>query len=463
MLKLFQENKVPFLIAAIVAVMFGSFAYDLVRTDFIKLFTLYGGLFGLTYYLVSHFGGNLKLIIGLGILYRLVLLLALPNLSQDFYRFLWDGTLVLQGGNPYLFTPESYLANPELFEVTIANAQELYQGMGTLNGSHFSNYPPVKQFCFALASLLGGKSILGGVLVLRLLIIAADIGILYFGVKLLKRLQLPIQNVFFYYLNPFIIIELTGNLHFEGIMLFFFLSGFYALLSKKYIWSAVLIAISISIKLIPLLFLPLFIQLLWKREDSTATNVYRTVGFYTWVLAAVVFIFLPYLTPEVFYNYAITTALWFQNFEFNASIYYVVRWIGFQTVGWNVIETAGKVLPVLVFGFILILSFFRKNNTPQSFLTALLFAISIYFLLSTTVHPWYLATPLLLSVFTKYRFPLLLSFLVILSYAAYHMDGVQENLVLVTVEYVLAIGFAIWEIVLKSPRKQRSIPVSQNI
>lgn len=463
MLKLFQENKVPFLIAAIAAVMYGSFAYDLVRSDFIKLFTLYGGLFGLTYYLIAHFGGNLKLIIGLGILYRLVLLLALPNLSQDFYRFLWDGTLVLQGGNPYLFTPESYLANPELFEVTIANAQELYQGMGALNGSHFSNYPPVKQFCFALASLLGGKSILGGVLVLRLLIIAADIGILYFGVKLLKRLQLPIQNVFFYYLNPFIIIELTGNLHFEGIMLFFFLSGFYALLSKKYIWSAVLIAISISVKLIPLLFLPLFIQLLWKREDPITTNLYRTVGFYAWVLAAVVFIFIPYLSPEVFYNYAITTALWFQNFEFNASIYYVVRWIGFQTVGWNIIETAGKVLPVLVFGFILFLSFFRKNNTPQSFLTALLFAISIYFLLSTTVHPWYLATPLLLSVFTKYRFPLLLSFLVILSYAAYHMDGVQENLVLVTVEYVLAIGFAIWEIVLKSPRKQRLIPVSQNI
>jgi alpha-1,6-mannosyltransferase len=463
MLKLFRDNKVPFLIAAVVAVMYGSFAYDLVRSDFIKLFTLYGGLFGLTYYLLVHFGGNLKLLIGLGILYRLVLLLALPNLSQDFYRFLWDGAIVLQGGNPYLFTPESYLINPELYKVTIQNAQELYQGMGALNGSHFSNYPPIKQFCFALASLFGGNNVLGGVIVLRLLIIAADLGILYFGMKLLKMLKLPIHNIFLYFLNPFIIIELCGNLHFEGIMLFFFLTGFYALLSKKYVWSAVLIAISISIKLIPLLFLPVLIQFLWRRNDSILANFYRTVGFYSWIIALVAFLFIPYLTSEVIYNYAITTALWFQNFEFNASIYYVVRWIGFQIVGWNVIETAGKILPLLVLLFILMISLFRKNDTALSLLTALLFAISFYFLLSTTVHPWYLATPLLLSVFTKYRYPMVLSFVVILSYSAYQSHGVEENLVFVFIEYALAIGFAIWEMALKSPRRQRSIPVEQNI
>ncbi len=463
MLKLFRENKVPFLIAAIAAVMYGSFAYDLVRHDFVKLFTLYGGLFGLTYYLIRQFGGNLRLLIGLGLLYRLVFLFALPNLSQDFYRFLWDGNIVLQGGNPYLFTPENYIANPEFYKVIIDNAQKLYQGMGELNGSHFSNYPPIKQFCFALASLLGGKSIFGGVIVLRLLMVLADVGILYFGLKLLKLLSLPVNHIFWYFLNPFIIIELTGNLHFEGVMLFFFLAGFYALLTKKWVWAVAGIALSISIKLIPLLFLPVLIQFLWRKNESVLTNFYRTIGFYAWIMALVAFIFIPYLTSEVLYNYASTTALWFQNFEFNASIYYVVRWIGFQIVGWNVIETAGKVLPILVLLFILTISFFRKNTTPYSLLTALLFSISFYFLLSTTVHPWYVATPLLLSIFTAYRYPIVLSFLVVLSYSAYQSNGVEENLLFVFVEYAITIGFAVWEVGFKSPRTQRSIPVSQNI
>jgi alpha-1,6-mannosyltransferase len=66
-------------------------------------------------------------------------------------------------------------------------------------------------------------------------------------------------------------------------------------------------------------------------------------------------------------------------------------------------------------------------------------------LLSTTVHPWYVATPLLLSVFTKYKFPLVWSFMVFLSYAAYSDEGFSENLALVAIEYSAVIAVALWE------------------
>jgi alpha-1,6-mannosyltransferase len=76
----------------------------------------------------------------------------------------------------------------------------------------------------------------------------------------------------------------------------------------------------------------------------------------------------------------------------------------------------------------------------------MLFGISIYFLLATTVHPWYICTPLILSVFTRYKFPIVWSAAVILSYSAYGLNDFSENLWLVALEYTVVIGFAVWEI-----------------
>ena len=73
----------------------------------------------------------------------------------------------------------------------------------------------------------------------------------------------------------------------------------------------------------------------------------------------------------------------------------------------------------------------------------------LYFLLSTTVHPWYLATPLLISVFTKFRFMIFWSFVVILSYSAYDNLQFQENIYLVALEYVLVASFFCYEIYYK--------------
>ncbi len=438
--------KLPLLFLTVMGVLYGSFAYNLIRSDFAKLITLYVALFFLTHSLLKVQGWNFKFLVVAGILFRLIFLIAAPNLSQDFYRFLWDGQLVAQGVNPYLFSPEAFLAAPSSFEAQLPMAQELYQGMGALNGSHFTNYPPINQLFFALAGALMGKSVLSGIILLRIPIILADVGILYFGSKLLKALQLPAKNIFWYFLNPFIIIELTGNLHFEGVMLFFLLWGIYLLYQRKWMGAAVLWGLSISVKLIPLMLLPFVWQWFWKGETTFFKGAQKTFFFYVLVIASVLLTFLPFASEAWWDNFVNTTALWFQNFEFNASVYYIIRWIGYQTVGWNIIASVGKILPLIVMGFIVCLSLFRKNHPFKAFLTAMLFGISFYFLLATTVHPWYIATPLLLSLFTKYKFPIVWSLMVILSYAAYGVEDVQENPWLIALEYTAVILFFLWEL-----------------
>ena len=444
-------NKIPILLALTSVAFYLSFGYDLVRTDIIKLISLYSALFFLFYKLVQTNKENFKFLVALAVLFRLLFLFATPNLSQDFYRFIWDGRMILEGFNPYLYSPESFILNDKF---PIAQAQELYNGMGVLSGSHLTNYTPLNQLCFVIAGLFSGKSILGSVVIMRLFVIAADFGTLYFGKKLLEKLNIPIHTIFWYILNPFIIIELTGNLHFEGVMIFFLIWSLFLLHNGKWKMAAIIFACSVSIKLIPLIFLPLLFQWFVKKRNRkkwmpTFSGITKLIGFYAIVVGLTVLAFIPFYNSNLISNYFDTVTLWFQRFEFNASLYYIARAIGYTFRGYNEIAVIGKAIPIVVACFVLILTFFRKNKTTSQLITAMLFVLSFYYFTATTVHPWYLSTLVILSLFTKYKFPLVWSFVIILSYLAYENTDNTENLWVVGTEYIVVYGFLIGELLFK--------------
>ena len=443
MKKFLTLHKIPLLIFLSCCAFYLTFAYDLERTDFFKLLTLWGGLFFLSWKLFQIQRYNLKILLAAAVFFRLLFLFAIPSLSQDFYRFIWDGRLLLEGINPYLHTPNEYITSGNL---PIEGARELYEGMGSLSAGNPTSYPPLNQFFFAFAAFLGGNSLLASIVWLRIFIITADIGIFYFGSKLLKALNLPESNIFLYLLNPLIIIELTGNLHFEGVMIFFLIAGLYLLQRQKWLLSAFFYSCSIALKLIPLMLLPLlFRRLGWK----------KAIAFYSVIGASLLVFFLPFLSGAFAENFFSSINLWFQKFEFNASIYYVIRWIGFQVEGYNIIGYAGPALAAVVFIPVLILSTLKKNSDMEGLITSMMFAIVVYLLLATTVHPWYLATPLLLSVFTRYRFVQVWSLLVVLSYFAYSQLGYEENLWIIALEYVVVLGVLSFEVF--SQRAQRIV------
>jgi hypothetical protein len=480
-MSLSQKNQSILAVVASIALYF-LFAYYLDRTNFTQLTSLYLSLFIPFLYFMKKEEKNIPFLIGIAILFRLVFLFAIPNLSQDFYRFIWDGRMILEGLNPYISLPQTFI---EQRSFPVNQAVDLYKGMGELNGSHYTNYPPVNQLCFLIAAIVSNSSILGSVIVMRILIILADIGIIYFGKKILEKLNLPAYHIFLYALNPFIIIELTGNLHFEPVMLFFLVWSLYLLLQKKWIWAAVILGISVSVKLIPLLFLPLFFQ--WFQNQYAFANgmkqsrhlneiissqvphnaekkwipffkgMTRLIAFSLIVVAINIILFLPFLSSELISSYSNSVGLWFRNFEFNASLYYIAREIGYLFRGWNEIAIIGKILPTIAVAFLAIITFFRNNKSPQQLITVLLIGLSFYYFTTTTMHPWYLATLVLLSVFTKYRYPIVWSVAIILSYQAYANDPWKENLWFVGFEYLIVFGVLFWEIFKLKNRKSTSI------
>lgn len=435
--KYLKLHKVSLLLALVSIALYYIFAYHLQRTDFPKLLALVAALFFVCYKHIQFQKWNFKFLLVLGILCRLVFMPTIPNLSQDFFRFIWDGHLVANFINPYLYVPNTLIENPAL---VIPNAQSLYDGMGGLSARHFSNYPPLNQFIFALAALVGGKSILGSVIAMRGIIILADVGILYFGRKLLKRLNQSPHLIFWYFLNPLVIIELTGNLHFEGVMLFFFVWAMYLLAVNKWQWAGVALACSISVKLVPLLFLPLFLK---------HFNLKKSIPFFAIIGVTSLALFAPFYTSEFITNYSKTIGLWFSNFEFNAGIYNAVKQIGiyFDTKPWELIKTYGKITPVLTIIIVLLFTFLRKNQDLRVLLSSMLWVLTLYYFMSATVHPWYIIFLVTLSVFTSFRYAIIWSAIIVLSYYAYSQADFKEHLGLLAIEYGVVFSVLIYEIV----------------
>ncbi|TRZ43339.1 mannosyltransferase [Robertkochia solimangrovi] len=444
MLTLLRKNTITYVFLGFSLLFYAAFAYDLDRTDLPKLFGLYGALFYFFYQIYGKIADDNRLATGFGILSRLIFLIAIPNLSQDFYRFLWDGHLLIKGMNPYTATPEALISNTDL---NLETAQRLIQGMGSLNASHYSNYPPLNQLFFAIAAFLGGSNISLSVFILRLFIIGGDIVLLHFGKKVLKLLGKPAKTIYLYFLNPFVIIELTGNLHFEGVMMALAVISIYFLLTSSPVRSALFLGLSILVKLIPLMFLPLYFSYFnGKISALKGKAIGKATGYLIITSGVVILGFLPFYSITDLSHFSESIMLWFGKFEFNASFYYILRGIGYIIKGYNTIETLSKSIALVVFVSICWLALFNDNREVKKLLTAMLFAVSLYLFTATTVHPWYITVPLILCLFTEYRFPVVWSGVVILSYHAYASAPYNENFIVLALEYLVLYGYLIYEV-----------------
>lgn len=428
------------------------------QSDFVPIISQYGIFFFLYILIFKYTNDRSKIIffIGVSILLRFILLFTLPNLSDDVYRFIWDGRLLVNGHNPFDFLPSYYIEN----KVSIPGINEaLFQKLNS--PEYFTIYPPVAQGVFAFSCWLFPNSILGSAITMKVFLFLCEIGSLFFIKRLLDRFQLPAKNILLYALNPLIIIELCGNLHFEAAMICFLLSAVFFLVKNKpnhihkltsshlvnkvnsklppkyFILSAFSISLSIASKLLPLMFLPFLIKRLgWK----------KSIQYFGMVGIVIVLLFTPLLSGAFFNNFGASLDLYFQKFEFNASIYYAIRWVGYQVVGYNWIQSAGPTLAVIVLLGILATALLEKKFDWKNLFGKMLFAICLYLAFATIVHPWYVSLPVVLCLFTRFRFPILWSGLVFLTYINYSYGSYFENLWMVRVEYILVFSLLTYEV-----------------
>ena len=409
---------------------FSGYIFERHETEII--FFLFFSCFALTFLVSKKI--SLSEILFFGISFRLVLFFAYPWLSDDFYRFIWDGLVIGENINPYEYTPSELIKKVEVLG-TKKKFGELYGKMSTLNSLNYSPYPPISQFLFFLSTSFK-KDIFFSLISMRSLIIVSDILNFFIGCRILKKLKFKEEKILWYFLNPLVIIELTGNLHFEGFMLTFFGFGILLFLENKKLFALFPLALSVCTKLITIIIIPFLIK-----KKKIGENLKIMILFF--VLLFFIF-FLPIGINNLpnFYN---TIKLWFSNLEFNGSIYYAIRHLGYKIKGYNIINSVGFITPLLTTIIMLSLLFSKNNQKIKTILEKMFLLLFIFYVISMVVHPWYIITILYLGLFTKYNFQIIWSAFIFLTYSAYQNSKVEENFYLIGLEYIVVFGFFIYE------------------
>ncbi len=367
---------------------------------------------------------SLKAGIAFAILARIIMVFIFPNLSDDVYRFIWDGYLCLQGINPYSMLPSELitLGHPEL-------SSELYELLNSPD--YYSVYPPLAQLIFSFGALADDwywSSVL-----MKIPLLLAEIATICLIIKLLKNLTLSASKVLLYALNPLIVVELMCNMHFEGIMICLLLFCLYNVLNGQMIKAGIFLCLSIATKLLPLLFAPL----IWKYSKHNLKL------FFSCLILSIV-TFSPVLFGIEITNFLSSIDLYFGKFEFNGGIYYILRYIGQVLSGYNLIRYIGPLMGI--FTILYIFRSYKKQNTSFELLIYFMFSVfTLYILLTTTLHPWYLALPIMLSCFLPFRFILVWSFLISLTYINYSYPVYRENFWIVGLEYGIVLSILWYE------------------
>jgi alpha-1,6-mannosyltransferase len=256
-----KKNKlIQVVLSLFIFIGFFIIANHLKRTETIPLLLTYSSIFILLFIGLKNSSSLISIFI-LGILIRGLFLFYIPELSQDFYRFIWDGNIQLLGINPYLYTPDHLIKI-----LGFPNAEILYEGMGSLSTANFSNYPPVSQYLYKIMGYLNRGDLIVPVLSLRIIYFIGEIFVFFLGIKLLKKVNLNPEYMGWYFLNPLVIIEGVGNLHGEAFMLCFTLAAILFLASKKSVLGGVFMSLAIGVKLLPLLIIPIFFRYLGIRK-----------------------------------------------------------------------------------------------------------------------------------------------------------------------------------------------------
>lgn len=394
-----------------------------------------GAFVGMLYWVERSKDISLRWIWLPALIFRLLFLLTEPVLSDDVYRYLWDGHLLANGVSPYAHIVQA----PELDYLALP-VRDL------VNHSWMATpYMPAAQVIFGLLGLFLPKD----PTYMQLVMILFDMAAAVVLAKLLILAGLPRRRVLLYLWNPLVIVEVAHGAHVDAWMNLLTVAGLYFSVENRHRFSSlfapVMLALAALTKLVPVLLMPVLFWG-WRWRQRLLFGVLTLVILVPFGLRSGWGLRGPLDGTGLFGALRIYASRWYFNGGLYPWLEQLAKRLEFQSPS---LAAKAAALVLMAALMAVLFNWTRGERSPRRLLRLSASPFMAYLLLTPTVHPWYALTIMILlpflspgddepPLFWRYLLPwLYLSWALSLSYIAYlDPDIFQERSWVRLVEWV---------------------------
>jgi alpha-1,6-mannosyltransferase len=360
---------------------------------------------------------SLAVIVIFAALLRLTILFAPPYLSDDIYRYVWDGRVQAAGINPYRFVPA---------DTALRGLRDsaVYEHINRRDYAH-TIYPPLAQSIF-----LGITRVSESVIWVKTCMVGFEVGAIWLLIRLLALLGLPAERVLIYAWHPLTVWEFAGSGHVDAVAIAFLAAALWARQRNFRALTGITLAGATLVKLFPAVLFPV----LYRRWDWR-----MPLGFLLTLAAA----YVPYLSVGKGVIGFLPGYVREEGLQTGGSMYLlnvIQHVVGENKVG----STAYLATAALVMLGLVVWLVFRRG-AEYGWLQGATILAAVFYLLLSPHYPWYFAWWLLLLAVVPYV-PML--YLTIASFILYEALLFENGPVLFRLKTLLYAPFGLLVLVL---------------
>lgn len=183
------------------------------------------------------------IVVAFAALFRLAILFEPPRLSDDIYRYVWDGRVQAAGINPYRYVP----ADPALSHLRDATIYE------HINRRDFALtiYPPLAQMIFLIATRVSES-----IIWMKAVMVSFEVVAMWAVARLLASYNLPRQRILLAAWHPLLVWEIAGGGHLDAALICFVCLALLARRGGRDTLAGFLLACAALTKLFPVALAP---------------------------------------------------------------------------------------------------------------------------------------------------------------------------------------------------------------